>query len=105
MNDYRDIELTSQLEKRERIVVVRIATLEARHYPGALKTILLNRALEFPEKWVAAPWHGRSHAVDFPRIFVLLLGVIAVLSLTPRELLRAIHIAQIVNWIGNDGNI
>ena len=99
MDDHRHVELLRQLEERHRLVVVRIVALQARRDPGALEAVLLDGALELAQELVAAIGHGRGHADDLAVIFVLALGVEAVLALAALELLLRVHVAQIVDRI------
>src|SRR6266478_5178087 len=54
VDHHRHVELGRQLEERQRVVVIRIAALEARRDPCALEPILLHCALEFAQEFVAA---------------------------------------------------
>ena len=104
MDHHRHVELAGQLEERHGIVVVRIAALEARCDPGALEPVLLDGALELAQERVAAVRHRRGHADD-RGILGLLGGVETILPLAALELLLAIHVAQIVQRIGDDGDV
>ena len=104
VDHHRHVELGRQLEERQRVVIIRIAALEARCDPCAFEPILLHRALEFAQELVAAIGNRRGHPDD-GIVFGLASRVELILPLAPIELLPAIHVAQIVNRIADDGDI
>src|SRR5215468_9306867 len=60
MDDHRHIQIISEIQKRESVIVVRIVTWQARQHPCALESILLNRPLELAQEAVATPGHCRG---------------------------------------------
>ncbi len=104
MDHHRHIELARQLKERHGIVVVRIAPLQARGDPGALEPVLPDGALELAQEHIAPIGNRRCHPDD-RGIFRLLGGVEAILPLAAFELLLAIHVAQIMQRIGDDGDV
>src|SRR2546430_16393642 len=64
----------SQLEERQRLVIVRIFALQARRDPGALEAVDFDGTFELAQKLVAAVGDRRGHADD-GRVFRLALGV------------------------------
>src|SRR5262249_9634868 len=72
---------------------------------STLEAVLFNRSLELAQELVTAIGHGRGHADNRAVILVLAFGIETILTLAALELLLAIHLAQIVDWVRDHGDI